>query len=311
MNPAWNDGYHAGLLYPPFFHRELTPVWLATVATALGHRAPDLSAPYAWCELGCGSGLTTLIAAAANPGGRFYAVDFDAPAIARARALAEEAGIGNAYFLPLSFADLAGAGGETLPPLDFIVSHGVLSWISPENRQAVWRIVDRWQKPGGLACFAYMSQPGAASLMAMQRVLRRLAETTQDANTALSEGFSLLRALRDGGAGQFVVQPDLGAQLDQLVKESPGYLAHEFLGEHWEPLHVADVIAPLARMGAGFLGSATPLENIDAVSIPARAQPAIAALRDVALLETAKDIARNQSLRRDLYQRQARPLSVA
>ncbi|MDR0439762.1 MAG: class I SAM-dependent methyltransferase [Candidatus Accumulibacter sp.] len=311
MNPAWSDGYHAGRAYPALFHRELTPVWLATVATALGHRAPDLSASYTWCELGCGPGLTTLIAAAANPGGSFYAVDFDAAAIARARALAEEAGLGNAHFLHMSFADLAGAGGETLPPLDFLVSHGVLSWISPENRRAVWRIVERWLKPGGLACFAYMSQPGSAPLMAMQRVLRRLAETAQDAQTALSGGLGLLRALRDGGAGQFVVSPDLGAQLEQLAKEPPDYLAHEFLGEYWEPLHAADVIAALAQTGAGFLGSATPLENIDAVSIPARAQPAIAALMDVPLRETAKDIARNQSLRRDLYQRGAHALSVA
>jgi SAM-dependent methyltransferase len=311
MNPAWSDGYHTELIYPAFFHRELTPVWLVATVTALGYRAPGLCTPYTWCELGCGPGLTTLIAAATNPGGSFYAVDFDAAAIARARALAKEAGIGNAHFLRMSFADLAHAGGETLPPLDFIVSHGVLSWISPGNRQALLRIVERWMKPGGLACFAYMSQPGSAPLMAMQRVLRRLAETTEDAAAALAEGLELLRALRDGGAGQFVVSPDLGARIGQLAKEPPGYLAHEFLGEYWEPLHVADVIASFARTGASFLGSATPLENIDAVSIPAGAQPAISAIRDVALRETAKDIARNQSLRRDIYQRGAQPLSVA
>jgi predicted O-methyltransferase YrrM len=311
MNLASSGGYHAELPYPAFFHRELTPVWLTTVAAALGYRAPRLDRPYAWCELGCGSGLVALIAAAANPDGRFYAVDFDASAIARACALAEEAGIGNVCFLHTSFAELAKAGGETLPPLDFIVSHGVLSWISPENRQAVWRIVERWLKPGGLACFAYMSQPGSAPLMAMQRALRRLAETTEDTAAALAGGLDLLRALRDGGAGQFVVSPDIGAQIGQLAKEPPGYLAHEFLGEYWQPLHVADVIAALRQTGADFLGSATPLENIDAVSIPAGAQPAIAALRDAALRETAKDIARNQSLRRDLYQRGARPLAVA
>jgi SAM-dependent methyltransferase len=254
---ASTGGYYAGLAYPTFFHRELTPVWLATVATALGYRAPRLDRPYVWCELGCGTGLGALIAAAANPGGRFYAVDFDRTAIARARALAEEAGIGNVHFLPMSFADLAGADGETLPPLDFIVSHGVLSWISPENRQAIWRIAKRWLKSGGLAGLAYMSQPGSAPLMAMQRVLRRLAETTQESATALAEGIGLLRALRDGGAGQFVVSPDLGARIEQLAKEPPGYLAHEVRGEHWEPLHAGDMIAALARIGANFLGSAT------------------------------------------------------
>jgi SAM-dependent methyltransferase len=309
--PVWSDGYPLGPVYPALFHRELTPLWLATVTTALGHRPPALDRPYTWCELGCASGLSALIAATANPGGDFYAVDFDPAALSHARALGEEAGIANIHFLSASFAELAQAADTTLPPLDFIVSHGVLSWISPENRQAVWRIVARWLKPGGIACLAYMSQPGAVPLMAAQRLLRRIVETTPATAAALEAGIALLRALRDGGAGQFIEMPQLGAQLEKAAQEPLGYLAHEFLGAHWTPLHVADVMAALEWTGARFLGSATPLENIDAVSIPARAQPVIAALADPALRETAKDIARNQNLRRDLYQRDARPFTVA
>ncbi|MBW7902513.1 MAG: methyltransferase regulatory domain-containing protein [Rhodocyclaceae bacterium] len=304
------DGYHAGLAYPALFHRELTPAWLAATVTALGHRAPGLAAPYAWCELGCGPGLTTLIAAAANPGGRFYGVDFDPAAIAHAGALAEEAGIGNAHFQRRSFAALAEADAAALPPLDFIVLHGVLSWISADNRRAVMRIVERWLKPGGIACLGYMAQPGSAPMMAMQRVLRRSAEVAGAAK-GLASGFALLRGLRDGGAGQFAVVPELGAQLDQAARHSAGYLAHEFLGEHWEPLHVADMLAAAGQAGCSFVGSATPLENIDAVSLPGGTQAAIGAIADTALRETAKDIARNQTLRRDIHQRGARPLTAA
>jgi SAM-dependent methyltransferase len=310
MNPVWRDGYHAELAYPAFFHRELTPAWLTALLAALGYRAPDLSAPYAWCELGCGPGLTALVTAAANPGGRFYAVDFDPAAIEHARALADEAALSNAHFLHASFAELAEAAETALPPLDFIVLHGVLSWISPENRQAVRRIVERRLKPGGIACLAYMSQPGGAPMMALQRLLRRCAEISADAAAGIETGRILLRALRDGGAGQFTVVRGLGVQLEHMATQSPGHLAHEFLGAHYEPLHAVDVLAAFAEIGCGFLGSATPLENIDAVSLPAQSQPAIAALEDVALRETAKDIARNQSLRRDIYQRAPQPLSA-
>ncbi|THF66668.1 methyltransferase domain-containing protein [Pseudothauera nasutitermitis] len=298
------------MAYPAIFHRELTPAWLRATATALGYRSPDPGEAYTWCELGCGPGLGTLLTAAANPDGRFIAVDFDPAAIVRARALAEEAGIGNARFLHMSFAELAEAADTALPPLDFIVLHGVLSWISPANRQAVMRIVARWLKPGGIACLSYMSQPGSAPMMAAQRVLQRSARIS-GAGAGLPGGLALLRALRDGGAGQFVVVPELGDQIEQLTLQPSGYLAHEFLGEHWEPLHVADVLGAMAATGCTFLGSATPLENIDAVSIPGGAQPVVAAIEDVALRETAKDIARNQTLRRDLYQRGARPLAPA
>ncbi|MFT3760856.1 class I SAM-dependent methyltransferase [Thauera sp.] len=307
---ARTDGYHTGLAYPALFHRELTPAWLTAVATALGHRAPDASAPYTWCELGCGPSLTTLISAAANPGGTFHGVDFDPAAIAHARGLAGQAELDNAHFLQQSFAELAGAEDSALPQLDFIVMHGVLSWISADNRRAVMRIVERWLKPGGIVCMAYMTQPGSAPMMAMQRMLRRSAEIA-GATAGLASGLALMRKLRDGGAGQFAVVPELGAQLDQVMMHPPGHLAHEFLGDHWEPLHVADVLGAAEQAGCSFIGSATPLENIDAVSLPGGTQATIGALSDAALRETAKDIARNQTLRRDIYQRGPKPLTPA
>ncbi|KAF7599851.1 MAG: SAM-dependent methyltransferase [Candidatus Dactylopiibacterium carminicum] len=231
--------------------------------------------------------------------------------VATATALGHRtAGLDNVHFQQRSFAELAEAEEDALPALDFIVLHGVLSWISPDNRRAVMRIIERWLKPGGIACLAYMSQPGSAPMMAMQRVLRRSAEIA-GATPGLASGLDLLRGLRDGGAGQFVVVPELGQQLDQVMRQPPSYLAHEFLGEHWEPLHVADVIAAAADVGCTYVGSATPLENIDAVSLPGGAQAVIGTIADTALRETAKDIARNQTLRRDIHQRDAKPLTPA
>ena len=42
-----------------------------------------------------------------------------------------------------------------LPDFDFMVSHGVLSWISPANRQHLVGAVTRRLKPGGLAYLSY------------------------------------------------------------------------------------------------------------------------------------------------------------
>ena len=78
--------------------------------------------------------------------------------------------------------------------------------------------------------------------------------------------------LADGGAGFFVEHPGAAHQLDAMEREPAGYIAHEFLGAHWQPQHVADVIRAFARVDCSFLGSATPIENIDALSIPGRLQ---------------------------------------
>ena len=101
------------------------------------------------------------------------------------------------------------------------------------------------------------------------------------------------------------------ALLDAMEREPAGYIADEFLGAPWQPQHVADVIRDFAGVGCGFLGSATPIENIDALSIPSALQPRLRTLPPGPLAETARDLARNQSLRRDLFQRDARRLDEA
>lgn len=66
-------------------------------------------------------------------------------------------------------------------------------------------------------------------------------------------------------------------------------------------------MAEFEAIGCDYVGSATRIENLDAASIPQQCQPLLADLRlqgaSVPTMETFKDIARNQSQRRDLYQR--------
>ena len=59
--PGLHAGYIQDVLYPRHVFRETMPVWTASVLTALGRRAPDLTQPYTWLELGCGQGLGVVI----------------------------------------------------------------------------------------------------------------------------------------------------------------------------------------------------------------------------------------------------------
>src|SRR5690554_5314739 len=93
--PSAASGYITAVAYPDHFHREIMPVWLVSTLEALGRRPPDISKPYVWLDLGCGTGISTLIAAATNPNGRFIGVDFNAEEIAQARQMAERAGVDN------------------------------------------------------------------------------------------------------------------------------------------------------------------------------------------------------------------------
>lgn len=305
---AFQDGYLTEIAYPHHVHPELSPGWLAAVLQALGQRAPRLDQRFRYCELGCGQGLNIALLAAANPAGQFLGVDFNARHIEHGRQLASSAQLNNLTYQQASFAE---AGDEEGEGFDFIVLHGVYSWVSADNRAAIRRFIDKRLKPGGVLYLAYMSHPGMSAFVSAQRFLWQTAQgLVGTPQQRLRGALDALGQWQAAGAGYFIEHPDVAKRLARADEEDLAFLAHELLCEHWTPLHAADVIASLGEIGCQFLGSATPVENIDALSLPGNCQALLAGLSEPQQRETAKDMARNQSQRRDLYQRAPRPLSA-
>lgn len=288
--------------YPDVFHREMTPTWLQAASIALGRRTLPAGAPFVWMELGCGAGMGALLTAAAHPEGRCIGVDINPTHIDMARERAAATGVGNVEFLLDDVERMTVADDDAFPRCDYIVLHGVYAWVTSKTRAAIREVIRRWLKPGGLVYVAYMSHPGASGLAAAQRLLR-LSALTHGVEDGLGKGVALLRQLEQAKAGYFVATPTLGNQITGMEQEDAAYLAHEFLSADWQPLHVADVMKDFAEVGCSYVGSATLIENIDSISIPGAVQPLLQGMTDPATAETLRDIARNQSLRRDIYQR--------
>jgi ubiquinone/menaquinone biosynthesis C-methylase UbiE len=301
--------YVQDVVYPDHFHREIMPLWLCSALQALGRRAPDLCQPFTWLELGCGTGVSAVIAAATHPQGTFIGIDINAAAIVQAQALAQAAGLRNVQFICASFEEALNDPAHVLPACEFVVSHGVYSWVSPEIRRVMQQLVQRLLKPGGVLYMAYMSQPGSASMAAAQKLAQLYASShALDTIAQTHQALNLLQRTAQAGTGYFAEHARMTSAVDQLARMDERYVAHEFLNVHWDSLHVADVMADMQSVDCDFIGSATLLENVDGASLPVGAQALFQELlrqgNHCALLETFKDIARNQNQRRDLYQRQ-------
>ncbi|MFD1108626.1 class I SAM-dependent methyltransferase [Pseudoroseomonas ludipueritiae] len=303
------DGYIGDIAYPAVFHREMMPAWLDAVLRGLGQPAPDFAGRFRWCELGCGAGLNSLAVAACHPQAEVVAFDIDPAQVRAARAAAEAAGLRNIAFHQAGFTEIAAAPEERFGQFDAIVTHGVLSWISAAQRQAAMAFIARALRPGGVAYAHYMTHPGMSAAAAAQPLLRRHAETLPGDSTQKARGaLQFLSRLSEAGAGYFAAHPQERHRLQAALRQDDHALAHELLPAHWQPFHIGEMMAVFAGAGCRYLGSATPAENIDAVCLPARTRPLVAGLTDPVLAETARDIARNQTLRRDLYMRGGQPL---
>ena len=300
-------GYVQDVAYPAHFHREIQPLWLSMLTRFLGSAPPDLTRPYSYCELGCGVGINLLVAAATNPQGQFVGVDFNERHLAIARDAAAFIGLDNIRFIQ---ADFSRFSQDNNLYFDFIVSHGVWSWISPVQQQAILQLVQRFLKPQGLFYLHYMCHPGATQMIPLQKLLLELARAqTGSSEQKMQAGLALLGQM--DAAGAFIDQPRLRSSLQTLQQQNLAYLAHDLLADHWRPQHSTDVHRLAGQAGAVHLGSADPFENLDGLSIPGKLQPLLAQQASPAVRESFKDIARHQHQRRDLFQRAPVQLSPA
>src|SRR5262245_17240386 len=151
--------YAVDIPYAFVFTRELAPAWLDHVALSAGFQAPVRERGFTWCDLGCGQGISAALFAATHPAGQFYGIDAMPAHIEHAQRFAEEAGIGNVHFHSTDFAEAADIAFEGF---DYIVAHGVYSWVDEATQAAMRRFIDRHLKPGGLVYISYNAMPGRA-----------------------------------------------------------------------------------------------------------------------------------------------------
>ncbi len=294
-------GYVTDVPYVRSFIRELTPAWLDHTSLISGFTPPSRDAAFAWCDLGCGQGITTVMVAGTYPKGSCHGIDAMPLHIDSAKRFASEAAIPNVTF---HAADFDAAADFDLPRFDYIVSHGVYTWVGERTRQSWRRFIDRHLKPRGLVYVSYNAMPGRAVDMPLQRLLRTLARSFPgNSQERVAGALPLLRALAELKAPALVSSPMAAAIKERVERLSVQYLAHEFLGADWEPLCVTEVRAALADVGLQPAGSATLMENYDSFVLGRAARETLAAIEDPDTRELARDFLIDQFFRRDVFTR--------
>jgi SAM-dependent methyltransferase len=300
----WTDGYLTNVTYSTAFYRHTTPIWLSLATLLSGHRPPRIDRRFRWCDLGCGHGFTALGVAACHPEAEVFAYDFSPAHIDNARVMAAQAGVSNVAFAETSFAELAALPREALPQMDFIVLQGIWSWVSSTQRAYLLQFIRDRLAPGGVVYLSYNSFAGWAAMVPVQRLMRLYSEISPGpVEEVLPGALGFLNELIRTDAAFFAHNPLVAARLDYLAKENPHYLAHELLNGAWEPMLPDAVARDLAEAKCGFIGSATLLENFDALSVPPAIAASIAQTGDARMKEVLRDLGASRTLRRDVFRR--------
>jgi SAM-dependent methyltransferase len=299
---AAQSGSRPDVGYTFGYYRELSP-GLIDFALLLAGLRPRSREAMTYLELGFGQGLSANIHAAACPGA-YWGEDFNPEHAANAAGWARASGA-RTEFTGESFAELAAR--PDLPEFDYIVLHGVWSWVPAEARDCVLDIIRRRLKPGGVVYVSYNAQPGWTDILPL-RQLMALAAGTDTAQgeavpEAIGQAFAFAERLHAAGAAFFSAVPGAKQRLDAIARLSRSHLAHDHFNPTWTPMYFAEVAAAFAGAGLDFAASASLLDQLDALNLTPEQIALLAELPDAVQRESVRDFLVYQSFRRDLFMR--------
>lgn len=215
------------------------PWRIAWTSFVHGGPAPDLVRPRI-LEIGCGDGAHLLSVAAFEPGWSAHGIDGSARAVAGATALAAACGLGNVTFERVDIAEARVAPGAW----DFVIAHGVYSWIDAGRRAALRRLMRAALAPAGLAYLSFNALPAWGLRGRVRDLLRRHPQLPPVEMARL-----LLPQASEDIWGRLVTH-----ELNRLMEARPDYLAHEYLAENNEAFWLGDVLREAAADGLAWVG---------------------------------------------------------
>lgn len=154
MNPR-SDPYDE-LPYSSFPVEWTAPERLALTSLLHGGPRPSLK-DYRVLELGCGNGANLLPLAFFRRHATFLGVDAAASPIKEAKDRQAALQLANVEFIR---ADFRTASRQIEGTFDFVLAHGVFSWVNDEARDALLHLISACLRPGGLFYLNYNARPG-------------------------------------------------------------------------------------------------------------------------------------------------------
>jgi methyltransferase-like protein len=276
-------------------YRQAHPDRLATVAKLFGASPPSPERCRV-LELGCASGGNLVPMAVELLASTFLGLDASARQVDNGRRTIEAVGLSN---VELRHANILET--QDLGLFDYVICHGVFSWVPAPVRERILEICAQNLAPEGVAYVSYNTYPGWHFRGMVREMMRYHAARFEDPPTRVRQAAALLDflassvAAKDGPYGQL-----LNEELELLRRVSASYLFHEHLEDTNEPLYFHDFMERAASRGLQYLGEAE-VSTMAAYRVPEEVLETLRRISsDQIQAEQYLDFLRNRTFRQTL-----------
>jgi len=279
------------------------PDRLATLARLFGLAPPDLETCRV-LELGCASGDNLIPMALGLPNARFLGIDSSIRQIQHGRQTIDALGLTNIELRHASIADMTAADGR----FDYIVCHGVYSWVPEPIREAILQICRDNLVSEGVAYVSYNTLPGWRVRGMIRDMMIYHSDQFEGAAERLQQARALLDFLAQSVPADLPHSTTLKQELNVIRPEADAYLFHDYLEDVNEPVYFHQFAKAAARNRLQYLAEADFSGMLVSNFPPQVAETLRRIATDIVRMEQYMDFVRNRTFRQTLLVHEGAPI---
>lgn len=238
--------------YPSKFFLQTHPDQLATLASFFGLK-PKRPEKCRVLELGCGNGSNLISHAYNLEDSTFVGIDISPNHIKSAEDSSTELKLSNIEFLAV---DLMKMTEEEFGKFDYIIAHGLISWIPDVVLERVFSILREMLEPQGIGYMSYNAYPGCHYRDMVRNILRFHTRDINEPTEKVNKAIAKLAFLSENVTEKEIYQPILEHELKRHLKHEASDFYHDDLGDYYHPFYFHEFASKLDDNGLQFLSEA-------------------------------------------------------
>lgn len=288
---SYDETPYVSLPYP-----QTHPDRLAVLATIFG-MAPQPINKARVLEIGCASGGNIIPQAYSFPESRYTGLDLSERQIADGCRTIETLGLQNIELLHLNIAEIS----ENFGKFDYIIAHGVYSWIANSLQEKMLQVIKNCLAPNGVAYVSYNILPGWHFHGMVREMMLYHTTQFQEPQSKVAQARALLDFLHqsvpfeNNAYGMM-----LRNEVESLRTQTDSYLLHDYLEEESSSIYFYQFVEHVTRHELQFLAE-SEFCSMMTTNFSGEVQGTLARISNELLrTEQYLDFLRNRSFRQTL-----------
>lgn len=213
--------------YPSFTFPQTRPDRLSTIGKHFGIETalPD---GCRMLELGCGDGTNLLSFAYCHPNSKFVGFDLSKVHIDDADKAKAKLGLENARF---ECADVTTLSKDELGEFDFIIAHGLFSWVPDFVRDHMLRIYSECLAPNGIGYISYNAFPGFHIREIARGIMKFHTDHIDGVDEKVNQSATILGFIHEALPKEHLHAKLIERELTELLERTPPNVYHDDLSD--------------------------------------------------------------------------------